>query len=409
MLGLSGTLTGLAIALSVVWDAVSDPIVGAWSDRLRGRWGRRHPFMLAAILPLGLSFIALFSPPAFALDSQASLFYWLLASVLLLRTALTVFMVPYLALGAEITSDYHERTLLASMRTNLGWFLGVLAPASALLFLFDYSDGSDGRFVIEHYRVYGWFNAAAVLVFSTLCIVGTWHYIPELLSRVTQHSENIMRDILHTFRNRNFRQIVFLETALGGMGGITIFMAVILLGIASPFFNRKLEKQQLLRLSCILGLLNLLWLTPLKLFDLLPASDQVVFGLIFANYSIFVAMTILRTISAHALLADIADEHDLESGQRQEGIMFAAAFFAAKFISGFGYLVAGPVLDLIGLEPGAVPGQTPVSVDWGLGLVMGPGLALIMLIPVWMAFRIDLSYAGQRKIQAALRARAARG
>ncbi len=391
--------------------------------------------MLAAILPLGLSFIALFSPPAFALDSQASLFYWLLASVLLLRTALTVFMVPYLALGAEITSDYHERTLLASMRTNLGWFLGVLAPASALLFLFDYSDGSDGRFVIEHYRVYGWFNAAAVLVFSTLCIVGTWHYIPELLSRVTQHSENIMRDILHTFRNRNFRQIVFLETALGGMGGITsallmitytyfweldateisllmagpIFMAVILLGIASPFFNRKLEKQQLLRLSCILGLLNLLWLTPLKLFDLLPASDQVVFGLIFANYSIFVAMTILRTISAHALLADIADEHDLESGQRQEGIMFAAAFFAAKFISGFGYLVAGPVLDLIGLEPGAVPGQTPVSVDWGLGLVMGPGLALIMLIPVWMAFRIDLSYAGQRKIQAALRARAARG
>ena len=355
--------------------------------------------------------------------------------MLLLRTALTVFMVPYLALGAEITSDYHERTLLASMRTNLGWFLGVLAPASALLFLFDYSDGSDGRFVIEHYRVYGWFNAAAVLVFSTLCIVGTWHYIPELLSRVTQHSENIMRDILHTFRNRNFRQIVFLETALGGMGGITsallmitytyfweldateisllmagpIFMAVILLGIASPFFNRKLEKQQLLRLSCILGLLNLLWLTPLKLFDLLPASDQVVFGLIFANYSIFVAMTILRTISAHALLADIADEHDLESGQRQEGIMFAAAFFAAKFISGFGYLVAGPVLDLIGLEPGAVPGQTPVSVDWGLGLVMGPGLALIMLIPVWMAFRIDLSYAGQRKIQAALRARAARG
>jgi len=432
VLGLSGTLTGLAIALSVIWDAVSDPLVGAWSDRVRGRWGRRHPFMIASIIPLGLSFVALFSPPAIALDSQSSLFFWLLASVILLRTALTLFMVPYLALGAEITTDYHERTLLAGMRTNLGWFLGVLAPASALLFLFDFSDGIDGRFVVDHYRTYGWFNALAVVIFSAVCILGTWHYIPELVRKATVHSRNMVRDILQTFRNRNFRQIVFLETALGGMGGITsallmitytyfweldareisllmagpIFMAVLFVAVISPVFNRRLEKQQLLRLSCILGLLNLLWLTPLKLFDLLPGSEQIVFAMIFLNYSIFVAMSILRTISAHALLADIADEHDLESGQRQEGIMFAAAFFAAKFISGFGYLVAGPVLDLIGLEAGAQPGQTPVSVDWGLGLIMGPGLALIMLIPVWMAFRIDLTYAGQRKIQAALRARA---
>ncbi|MCB1842150.1 MAG: MFS transporter, partial [Halioglobus sp.] len=407
--------------------------VGAWSDRLRSRWGRRHPFMLAAILPLGLSFAALFSPPDFALTSQASLFYWLLASVILLRTALTVFMVPYLALGAEITSDYHERTWLASMRTNLGWFLGVLAPASAMLLLFNSIDGVDGRFEIDRYRLYGWFNAAAVVVFSLLCIVGTWHYIPDLLRNAGLHSQNVVRDILQTFRNRNFRQIVVLETALGGMGGITsallmitftyfweleadeisllmagpIFMAVLLVSLASPYLNRSLEKQQLLRLSCILGMLNLLWLTPLKLFDLLPGAQQLVFALIFVNYGIYVASTILRTVSSHALLADIADEHDLASGQRQEGIMFAAAFFAAKFISGFGYLVAGPLLDLIGLEAGAQPGQTPASVDWGLGLIMGPGLALLMLIPVWMAYRLDLSHAGQQRVQAALRARAA--
>ena len=111
VLGLSGTLTGLAIALSVVWDAISDPLVGAWSDRLRSRWGRRHPLMVAAVLPLALSFIALFWPPQQVLGSQLTMFYWLLGTVLLLRTALTFFMVPYFALGAEISTDITPQTV----------------------------------------------------------------------------------------------------------------------------------------------------------------------------------------------------------------------------------------------------------------------------------------------------------
>jgi Na+/melibiose symporter-like transporter len=239
------------------------------------------------------------------------------------------------------------------------------------------------------------------------------------------------RDIANTFRNRNFRYIVVLETALGGMGGIisTLLMvtytyfweldtatisvmfagphllAVLLVTSSSGWLHARLEKQQLLRLSCLLGALNLLWLTPLKLLGWLPDNDGLVLGLIFLNYTLNTVFTILRTVSNHSLLADIADEQDLATGQRQEGVMFAAAFFAAKFISGFGYLVAGPFLDLIGLEPGMQPGEAPNSVILGLGLIMGPGLALILLIPAWMAFKLDLSERGQMQIQQALRDR----
>ena len=85
--------------------------------------------------------------------------------------------------------------------------------------------------------------------------------------------------------------------------------------------------------------------------------------------------------------------------------MFAAAFFAAKFISGLGYLVAGPFLDLIGLQAGMQPGETPASVFWGLGLVMGPGLALTLMIPAWMTFKIDLNMKSQQETQQALRSR----
>ena len=431
VLGLSGTLTGAAIALSVVWDAISDPLVGAWSDKLRSRWGRRHPFMFASVIPLALSFVAIFWPPESVLDSQLPLFYWLLASVLLLRTALTFFMVPFLALGAEISTDYHERTLLANARTNLGWFVGVLVPATSLAVVFTGEGAADGRFIIGNYQFYGLLSAAGVIIASIICIKGTEPYIPTLPRSTGIPGASMWRDITNTFRNRNFRYIVVLETALGGMSGIisTLLMvtytyfwelstatislmfagphllAVLLVTSSSGWLHKRLEKQQLLRLSCLLGALNLLWLTPLKLLDWLPDNNSLVLGLIFLNYTLNTVFTILRTVSNHSLLADIADEQDLATGQRQEGVMFAAAFFAAKFISGFGYLVAGPFLDLIGLEAGMQPGEAPYSVILGLGLIMGPGLALILLIPAWMAFKLDLSQQGQLQVQQALRNR----
>ena len=431
VLGLSGTLTGLAIAISVVWDAISDPVVGAWSDNLRSRWGRRHPFMIASVLPLALSFVMLFAPPELALNTQLSLFLWLLASVILLRTALTLFMIPYLALGAEITADYHERTHIASARTNFGWFMGIMAAASAMYFLFSDTGGTDGRFIPENYLHYGWLNAIVVLVFSVLCIRGTWHYIPGLIKTTAARNENILRHIIATFSNRNFRFVVLLETAVGGMGGIvsalmmvtfTYFwelstlqislllggpplLAVAFVTFSSRFLNKHLEKQHVLQLSCALGALNLLWLTPMKLLGWLPDDMGIVFALVFLNYAIWVGMSILRTIANHALLADIADEHELATGMRQEGVMFSAAFFAAKFISGFGYLVAGPFLDIIGLEAGALPGETPGSVTLGLGLIMGPGLALLMLVPLWVSLKLNLTMASQLAVQTALQER----
>ena len=92
VLGLSGTLTGLAIGISIIWDGISDPLVGAWSDRLRSRIGRRHPLMIAAVIPMAAGFVMLYGPPGSVLSDQGQLFAWLLISILLVRTALTFFM-----------------------------------------------------------------------------------------------------------------------------------------------------------------------------------------------------------------------------------------------------------------------------------------------------------------------------
>ena len=101
--GLSGTLAGLAMLIALTWDAVSDPIVGSWSDSLRTRWGRRHPLLVAGGVPTALLFLALFAPPGGL--GEWGMFAWLLAVSVLLRTFLTLYYIPFSAMGAELSVD----------------------------------------------------------------------------------------------------------------------------------------------------------------------------------------------------------------------------------------------------------------------------------------------------------------
>src|SRR6056300_853939 len=94
VLGLSGSLAGMASLLALIVDAVTDPMVGQLSDRFKSRWGRRHPFMLAGAVPFGIAMVALFSPPE-GLD-QSQLFAWMLIGAIAVRLMLTLFFVPHL-------------------------------------------------------------------------------------------------------------------------------------------------------------------------------------------------------------------------------------------------------------------------------------------------------------------------
>ena len=124
VVGLSGTLTGLALFIAMVWDAVSDPVVGSLSDNLRSRWSRRHPFMALGGLPLSLTLLALFMPP---MDwDEMGKFYWFLGTCLLLRTFLTLYTIPHSAMPPELTDDYQERTSIIGVKSLMGWINGMV-------------------------------------------------------------------------------------------------------------------------------------------------------------------------------------------------------------------------------------------------------------------------------------------
>jgi Na+/melibiose symporter-like transporter len=147
VLNLDPRLAGLALLLATATDGVSDLLVGAWSDTLRHRWGRRHPPIYASILPFGLGFMLLFAVPHGL--GNAWLFCWLLGTALLARNAMTLFVVPHFALGAELSTDHHGRTVVVAFRAffaNVG--LGITFLAGALLFVL----GTHGRYPLSRSR-----------------------------------------------------------------------------------------------------------------------------------------------------------------------------------------------------------------------------------------------------------------
>ena len=437
VLGLSGSLTGLAIFLSVVWDAISDPLVGAWSDRLKTQWGRRHPAMILAALPLAASFVMIFSPAEFVQNTQGPLFGWLLFCVLMMRTFLTIFYIPHKAMGAEISDDYLERSSIVNFRTNLGYIAGLGLQAFALTMLFIDVDTTDGRLIYSNYQQYGWLSFALVIVASAICIIGSWKFIPRLISvaqRSVDESPGVLgmfRDTLETLKNSSFRRIFVLEIAVGGTMGImgalqmitwtyfweltsadiAVLMLASLLAVAFVFpglglMSKHLEKQTILRLAVMGLFLNSLWLVPGRLLGILPENGTtLVFVLVFVNGAFSIGLGILRTVSVYSILADIADENELATGRRQEGVFFAATTFALKFVMGFGYMVGGPLLDLVGLHGGIAPGEASKSALFGIGIVVGPVVTVLLLIPWRMAARLDVSKKRLNQVQAALHER----
>lgn len=124
VLQLSTSLAGLALLIALCFDALTDPLVGSISDGWKGRFGRRHPFLFASIIPLGVSLVLLFNPPSMG---QLGLFAWLTTFAVFARVSITFFDIPHLSLGAELTQHFHERTEVVAYRFFFGYSGQILA------------------------------------------------------------------------------------------------------------------------------------------------------------------------------------------------------------------------------------------------------------------------------------------
>ncbi|MEO9599873.1 MFS transporter [Parasphingorhabdus sp.] len=423
VMGLSGTATGIVLSISLLWDAVSDPMVGSWSDRFKSRWGRRHPFMIYSSLPLGLGFIALFAPPEFVLGNELWLAGWLLLCSIWIRTALTFFSIPHYTLVAEITQDYHDRSALMGQRTAFLFLTTLLLPSGSLYFLFGEGTGGDGRFVAENYVIYGCLSALIIWITATGCIAGTWKFIghtridPERAPS-TPGFLGLWRDFLSTFRNRNFRNLLCYDLAATASYGITVALNIIfwtyfweldanetglVLGlsvvIAVPIamvflktIGRRMHKHDIIKWAVGIMLLDLTWPYLLRFLDLIPDNDHpVILAILVTQNAVFMSFFILRIVAITSLTADLTDEHEAETGLRQEGGFYSVLQFTTKLGGAVGPLYGGFALDVVGLKEGMRPGLVEQPMLDALVLIGAAAIIPLMLIAFFFAFRFSMT------------------
>ena len=437
VLGLNGSLTGLIVAASLIWDAITDPLVGTLSDRLRSRWGRRHPFMIASIIPLGVGFIGLFSPPQALHHSQTWLAVWLLFWSLWVRTFTTTFAIPNLALSTEMTDDYQGRSQVLGLRLAFLFLFSVLTPATALLVIFTAVGEEDGRFIIGNYPLYGALSCAICWVMGSIASFGTLSYARPSqtaggMPRLRHSLRALSEDLVRTLSNRSFRNLLGFDISMMAAYGVVSalnmlvwtyywrfdaqqvsiilslpsLLAVVLVLLTLRPLGRRFEKYELLQLSAIGLILNCLWLYPLRIAGLLPDTNTgLVFALNFLFMMIFMYCFLLRGIQTQSIIADITDEHEWDHGLRQEGGFFAASNFANKVATVAGPLYGGLALDVVGLRVGMLPGEIGASVLNGLVIAFGLGTLPGMLIALIFGLRISLSRDRVAELQRLIRER----
>jgi len=125
-LGMNPALVGLVGALPRFTDALTDPIMGYISDHTRSRWGRRRPYIFVGAITSGLIFIGLWWIPVG--QSENFYYWWFLIGSIIFYLAYTVFATPWVAMGYELTPDYHERTRLMGVQNFIGQLAYVVSP-----------------------------------------------------------------------------------------------------------------------------------------------------------------------------------------------------------------------------------------------------------------------------------------
>lgn len=412
VMGVPAQMVGLAIMIALLVDAFIDPIVGQLSDNTRSKWGRRHPFMYGAALPVALSYLLLWHPPAGWGHTQLLLYMG--GAAVLIRSFISCYEIPSAALAAELTTEYDERTRLLSYRYLFGWGGGLVMYFLALaLFFKPDAQHPVGQLNPEGYANYGLFAGALMLFAILVTAIGTHREIPNLRAPPQERITfgRLAREMVGSLKNRNFLAILlsafFLYAGIGLGFAINLYfttyfwgfssaqiaqftfssaIAAVLAFIIAPRLAQRFDKRPVAMLLIPAGLAFQVVPVSLRLLGMFPANGSpALFPTIFLTSILSVGLGVIANILFSSMIADVAEDAELKTGRRQEGLYFAAIAFANKATTGFGIFGSGLIVSAVGFPAGAKPGAVPEAVLQRLGLVYAPtqvvlyGVAALLL------------------------------
>jgi GPH family glycoside/pentoside/hexuronide:cation symporter len=368
VLGIAAGVIGGLFAASRLWDALADPIAGYLSDRTRSRLGRRRSWMAVSALPFGLAVWMLWCPPAGVAGVSAVI--WVGAGLLIFYTAYTGLTVPYGALGAELSQDYHDRTRLFAWRQGVG-AVGTLLGVGAYYLLLEAERGAG----FSSRQV-----GLGVGIFASLCICAT---TAVLIARVRERSdyqergpERVFSAFGDVLRNPHARRLLAVQCShffsvavlslvsayvfqyvLGvSSGTASLLVACFAVGVvvAIPVWvplSRRFGKHRCW--SVALWALALFYVAIYFLLDAGLPTGGPAFAALCASTLLLGALQSSNFVLSHSMQADVIDWDEARTGERKEGAYLATWSFGEKCASALAAALVGVALEWVGYAPNA--------------------------------------------------------
>ena len=428
VLGVSEILVLIATTIAIIIDAISDPIMGQISDNFRSKkWGRRHGFMVLGMLPTAIGLALLFSPPAGL--GQTGLFIWMVGFTIFVRLGLTVYGVPYYSLGAELSTDYNERTSIVGYREFFNTVFNIaIILIGLIIFLPDTPQYPKGMMNEGGYGPFVTTMAIIALVTAMIATFGT----KKAALRINTYQNNVRASWTQTFKElssalhiRPFAllcagyslmiilygtgsalsfyigdylwQISDIGKALVTVGPlITLIPAVILASVLSAKFDKKQAATGLGSIYVFCAVFPY----SLYLLGLLPpvGSDALLYLICIFNAVAFMGLTGTIVVS-YSMLADIADVLELQTSKRQEGVLSAAFTFAQKMTFAVGTAIASISLIAISFPRQKAASEVDPSAIQGLAIVSIITALLFGLTSLACFMKYSLTRAELSKVQ----------
>ncbi len=354
---------GIIFSASRIWDAVSDPLVGYLSDRTHSRLGRRRSWLVASIVPIGIAFVMVFSPPD-SLEGTA-LVLWMAVAIIGFYSAMTVFFVPHLSMGAELSTDYHERSRLFGTR-HAAYTFGSIVSLLSFYFLIraEQQGAAAVRGLALHLAV-----GTAIVTCALIAYAGMKLREPqEYQGRVKATPFQAFRDVWVNPHARLLIVVTFIEQiGSAAIGVLTLYIAQYVVGAPTraPLFilcymvpstisvplwiplSRRFGKIRLWMFSMLLTGLSFGTMFALPFLGGIDVkSVYIAIAAVFAGLAAGCGGTISPSVQS-----DVIDYDEYMTGERKEGSYFAAWNFVYKGSLGVMLLLTGFVLEFSGFVP----------------------------------------------------------
>lgn len=426
VMGISGSLVGIAIAISSLWDGVSDPLVGYLSDNTKNKFfGKRLGFMFFGIFAIAFLNICIWSMPAGM--PEIAKFFWLLIGMLAIETANTCFGTPYSALAIDIAPDYNEQSKVQSFKTVFN-IIGMILPNILMyFFMSSISLSIQTQYTQEGYIKIACINSSLLIILGLITIFATLHYVRKNniysmdIPKEKFNFGKLMTGYFDILKKKNFRTVILgysfatISSAFLTSVGMHLFtycyhfsstqISIVLISlfggaIASQplwvYLSKRIEKKRALIISLSTIVIGV-FLTVITFLFRDFVSSQIMFYiaipcLIFCGIGAGAMYSLPFSMYADAVTLEI-----FKTGQNNAGSYTGYFTFSYNLANSIALLIIGFLLDIIKFDS-TQPVQA-MSVQNGLGLIVFFGCTIFLSLAIMVFSKFSIKRSDVLKVQ----------